>query len=43
MRKLEPKYKKTIGLLRIDIEGSPHDNPDGTTVECPDTHIYKEG
>lgn len=37
------RYKNTHDLLRIDIEGPAHDNPDGTTIECPHIHIYKEG
>ena len=37
------RYNNTYNLLRIDINGPPHDNPDGTTVECPHIHIYKEG
>ena len=30
-------------LLRVDIDGPPHDNPDGETVLCPHIHIYREG
>src|SRR5690625_76455 len=37
------RYNNTYNLLRLDINGPPHDNPDGTTVECPHIHIYKEG
>ena len=37
------RYNNTYNLLRIDINGPPHDNPDGTTVNCPHIHIYKEG
>ena len=37
------RYKNTHDLLRIDIEGPAHDNPDGSTVECPHIHIYREG
>lgn len=33
---------KTI-LFRIDYDGPRHINPDGTFVECPHIHIYKEG
>jgi hypothetical protein len=32
-----------IGLLRLDLKGSPHRNPDDTTVPCPHLHIYREG
>jgi len=37
------RYKNIQNLIRIDLEGPPHDNPDGTVVECPHIHIYKEG
>jgi hypothetical protein len=30
-------------LLRIDLAGAPHPNPDGTEVPCPHIHIYREG
>ncbi|WP_416150209.1 DUF6978 family protein [Salipaludibacillus sp. HK11] len=39
----QTRYKKSVRLLRLDLEGPPHDNPDGTTVECPHIHIYREG
>ncbi|NEX77409.1 hypothetical protein G4Z05_00645 [Bacillus thermocopriae] len=39
----QTRYRNSIRLLRIDIEGPPHENPDGTIVECPHIHIYKEG
>ena len=39
----QTRYKKFINLLRIDIEGPPHTNPDGTEIPCPHIHIYKEG
>lgn len=37
------RYNNSYNLLRLDIDGPPHDNPDGTTVKCPHIHIYKEG
>ncbi|GIP34203.1 hypothetical protein [Paenibacillus sp. J2TS4] len=39
----QTRYKKSINLLRVDIEGPPHLNPDGTEIPCPHIHIYKEG
>src|SRR5690554_440807 len=39
----QTRYKKFITLLRIDIEGPAHQNPDGTEIPCPHIHIYKEG
>lgn len=37
------RYDNIQNLLRIDLEGPPHDNPDGRVVECPHIHIYREG
>ena len=37
------RYRKDIVLLRLDINGSPHTNPDGKTIPCPHLHIYREG
>ena len=39
----QERYQVVDILLRLDIDGPPHDNPDGTTVPCPHLHIYKEG
>jgi hypothetical protein len=39
----QTRYKKTIPLLRVDIDGQPHTNPDGTEIPCPHIHIYREG
>lgn len=30
-------------MLRLDIEGPAHLNPDGNEIQCPHIHIYKEG
>ncbi|WP_342436697.1 hypothetical protein NSS79_25695 [Paenibacillus sp. FSL L8-0436] len=35
-------HRSTI-LLRVDIEGPPHRNPDGLLIPCPHIHIYQEG
>ena len=37
------RYQVTEILLRLDIDGPTHDNPDGTPVPCPHLHIYREG
>ena len=37
------RVKKTIVLLRLDIGGSPHRNPDGEELPCPHIHIFQEG
>lgn len=39
----QTRYKNTLPLIRIDIDGPPHPNPDGTIVPCPHIHIYREG
>jgi len=30
-------------LLRLDVDGPPHQNPDGEVVPCPHLHVYREG
>ncbi|MGH7140359.1 MAG: DUF6978 family protein [Pirellulales bacterium] len=37
------RYQVTEILLRLDIDGPTHDNPDGTAVPCPHLHVYREG
>lgn len=32
-----------VVLLRLDLDGPPHRNPDGEEVSCPHIHIYKQG
>jgi hypothetical protein len=37
------RYQTTEILLRLDIDGPPHTNPDGVEVPCPHLHVYREG
>ena len=37
------RVRQVIVLMRLDINGSPHRNPDGQEIPCPHLHIYKEG
>lgn len=37
------RYRNDIILLRLDIDGSPHTNPDGMTLTGNHIHIYQEG
>lgn len=37
------RVRQTIVLLRLDIDGAPHRNPDGVEIPCPHLHIYREG
>lgn len=35
-------HKDSIILARLDIDGSPHRNPDGTVIEGTHLHLYNE-
>lgn len=37
------RARQAIILLRLDIDGPPHRNPDGAEIPCPHLHIYREG
>lgn len=37
------RARQTIILVRLDISGAPHRNPDGEEVSCPHLHVYREG
>jgi hypothetical protein len=37
------RARQTVILLRLDVDGPPHRNPDDTEVPCPHLHIYREG
>lgn len=37
------RCRKDIVLLRLDIDGPPHTNPDGEEIHPNHLHIYKEG
>jgi hypothetical protein len=37
------RARQAIILMRLDIDGSPHRNPDGSDIPCPHLHIYREG
>lgn len=41
--KYQTRARKTVVLVRVDLMGAPHTNPDGQKVECPHVHVYKEG
>lgn len=41
--KYQTRARQTIPLIRLDFGGAPHTNPDGTNIECPHLHIYREG
>ncbi len=35
--------RKVVVLLRLDIDGALHRNPDGVEVPCPHLYVYREG
>jgi len=37
------RARQVIILMRLDIDGRPHRNPDGVDVPCPHLHLYREG
>jgi len=36
------RYQVGTILLRLEIDGRPHTNPDGKVIPCPHIHIAKE-
>lgn len=39
----QKRYRTCITLLRLDVDGSPHTNPNGEVILGSHFHIYKEG
>ncbi|MES0335449.1 MAG: hypothetical protein SFH39_03685 [Candidatus Magnetobacterium sp. LHC-1] len=37
------RARQIFVIVRVDLGGSPHRNPDGTEILCPHIHVYKEG
>ncbi len=37
------RARQVVILVRLDIEGTPHHNPDHVDVPCPHLHVYREG
>jgi len=40
---LQNRARVTIILIRLDLAGPPHMNPDGQFITGPHIHIYREG
>lgn len=36
------RARQVVVLLRLDIDGPAHPNPDGQEIPCPHLHIYRE-
>lgn len=41
--KYQNRVRQVVALVRLDIGGSPHRNPDGVEIPCPHLHLYREG
>ena len=41
--KYQTRGRKVIVLVRLDIDGSPHTNPDGIILAGTHIHLYREG
>lgn len=39
----QTRHNRTSILIRLDVEGRPHQNPDGEIIPCPHIHLYREG
>jgi hypothetical protein len=39
----QERYANAERLVRLDIDGPTHTNPDGEQVPCPHLHVYREG
>lgn len=39
----QERYRLTEILVRVDVGGPPHRNPDGVVMDCPHIHVYREG
>ena len=37
------RARQAIILMRLDLDGPPHRNPDGEEIPCPHLHTYREG
>jgi hypothetical protein len=37
------RARQTVVLVRLDLGGAPHRNPDGEEIACPHLHVYREG
>ena len=40
--KLQNRARESVILVRLDLEGQKHRNPDGTYIATPHLHLYSE-
>ncbi len=41
--KLQNRVRAAVVLVRLDVDGAPHTNPDGTRLSGAHVHLFKEG
>lgn len=41
--KMQNRGRQVIVLVRLDLAGAPHRNPDDEEIYCPHLHVYREG
>jgi hypothetical protein len=41
--KLQNRVQTAVVLARLDVDGAPHTNPDGTRLSGTHLHLYREG
>lgn len=40
--KMQNRGRQIVALVRLDLSGPPHRNPDDTEVPAPHLHVYRE-
>jgi hypothetical protein len=41
--KFQNRARQVVILVRLELSGPAHRNPDGQEVSCPHLHLYREG
>jgi len=41
--KMQNRGRQVVVLVRLDLGGGPHWNPDGEEIPVPHLHVYREG
>ena len=41
--KMQNRGRQVVVLVRLDLGGAPHRNPDGEEITVPHLHVYREG
>lgn len=41
--KMQTRGRQVVILVRLELNGPPHRNPDDMDIPCPHLHLYREG